>query len=135
MKKSTSIVVLSTCLGLISSLPAYSNQNTPFDAKGHPLPFVNTPKGVQDYANSLDWGRRKKVNFFDVGMYEGCEMRTLRNFLNVSLGGPFVICGGGYVEVSDPVDSRVCELKQRRSLYYIPSNGEMKYKTERCSIK
>ena len=153
MKKSTSIVVLSTCLGLISSLPAYSNQNTPFSTsvveyKYMPgssgsgrtetpfqglLPFVNTPKGVQDYANSLNWGSRKKVNFFDVGMDKGCEMREHR--WGSTAQTPYVLCGGGYVEVSDPVDSRVCELKQRRSLYYIPSNGEMKYKTERCSIK
>jgi len=130
MNKSTSIVILSTFLGLISSLPAYSNQNTPFDAKGYSLPFVNTPKGVQDYANSLNWGSRKKVNFFDIGTGRyGCAM----DFCN--WGSDCVLCDGGYVEVSDPVDSRVCELKQRRSLYYIPSNGEMKYKTERCSIK
>ena len=155
MKKSTSIVVLSTCLGLISSLPAYSNQNTPFSTsvveyKYMPgssgsgrtetpfqgrLPFVNTPKGVQDYANSIDWGRRKKVNFFDVGMYEGCEMRTYNGSHSRRIGGPFVICGGGYVEVSDPVETKVCELDSRIGLQYGAGDGDIYYKTERCSIK
>ena len=150
MKKSTSIVVLSTCLGLISSLPAYSNQNTPFStlvkdfrytAQGMNtetpfqgrLPFVNTPKGVQDYANSIDWGSRKKVNFFDVGMDEGCKMQKW--IKGGSSGGPFVLCGGGYVEVSDPVETKVCELSINYGLQYATGNGQMKYVTERCSIK
>ena len=126
MNKSTSIVILSTFLCLISSLPAYSNQNTPFDAEGYSLPFVNTPKGVQDYANSIDWGSRKKVNFFDIGTGRyGCRMILWRMVTTV-------LCDGGYVEVSDPVNSRVCELKNVR---YIPYFREMEYKTERCSIK
>ena len=143
MKNSTAIVVLSACLGLFSSLPAYSNQNTPFDAKGHPLPFVNTPKGVQDYANSLDWGRRKKVNFFEVGTDKGCFMdRERAGSPNGPIWSPILICKGGYVEVSDPVETKVCELQSDGrgeywgGLSYTIRNGEMKYNiTERCSIK
>ena len=104
---------------------------TPFQGR---LPFVNTPKGVQDYANSIDWGSRKKVNFFDVGMDEGCKMWE-HGYGGGNSGGPFVLCGGGYVEVSDPVETKVCELGSSYGLQYAAGEGKIYYNTERCSIK
>ena len=127
MNKSTSIVILSTFLCLISSLPAYSNQNTPFDAKGHPLPFVNTPKGIQDYANSANWGSRKKLIFSEVGDSGGCEYNEG--------GGGRIRCGGGYVKISDPLETKVCELGVYVGLTYWTYGKKLSYNTKRCSIK
>ncbi len=127
MKNSTAIVVLSACLGLFSSLPAYSNQNTPFDTGGLQLPFVNTPKGIQDYANSANWGSRKKLIFSEVGDSGGCTYDEG--------GGGRIRCEGGYVKISDPLETKVCELAVWGGLIYSSYHKKLSYNTKRCSIK
>ena len=105
-------------------------QKIPFDTHGNSYPFPNTAKGVQDYANKQSWGSKKKVAFTDVGDNSIYKTPCYANSYN-----EVVYCGGGYVKITDPLGTRICELSDSSGLKYYRHNGQMTYKTEKCSKK
>ena len=117
--------------GIAVSSPALAFQDIPFDTEGFTLPFTNTARGVQDYANKQNWGSRKKVTFTDIGDNSWFKTPCAVN----TPGDGFIMCGGGYVEVADPLGSKICELKKATGFIYYIETRSMKYNTLRCSTK
>ena len=126
---------------LVIATPAQAGPDTPFNIqKAHsPLPFTNTPRGVQEYANNYNWGARKTVVFSDV---ESCYLHDMYygydSVQKKSIYKDYVSCRGGYVEITDPLGSKICELN--KGIGGITWSGDsqenmMNYSTQRCSMR
>ena len=109
-------------------------QDIPFDSKGLALPFSNTARGVQDYANKQYWGNKKKVVFTDIGDNSGlvtpCFVIQYQSFSGQMSQ---LECGGGYVTIVDPLGTKVCELDSFFGLTYLPISRRFSIKTKRCT--
>jgi len=120
------IITIVATSGAISA-PESTFQDIPFDKRGEELPFPNTPRGVQDYANQLNWGAGKKVVFSNVG---GDSFWTPPCQIMGRLQ-----CGGGYVEITDPLGTKVCQLRTDIGITFDLGRAVMDFTTKECVYK
>lgn len=115
---------------LVIATPAQAGQDTPFDMGGAPIPFTNTGRGVQGYLNNQNWGTTKKVVFSGIG--------DSRNCITFTHNVPEywrIICLDGYVNINDPLGSRICEVKVEITKPNGVNSLKTSYETGRCSTR
>ena len=128
-----SIIIISSATTFVSPPASNSSTQVPYNSnKGiqesslRPLPFrPTTAKSFQNWINKIEWGPRN-LKFSYIGTGGGCTNDH-----------DWFHCKGGYLKISDPMGTKVCEVD---SVFYLRpehngvlgSPNKVKYYTSSC---
>jgi len=107
MKKSLTLILL--------ALATFGNA-------AHALPFQPNPDAFARYMNSVKWKSGTKVTFSNLSDCQHMKFTEGREGYN---------CWLGYATISDPMGTKVCEVRT----VYAPYNRDISYETKSCRWK